>query len=124
MKLFTVEEANRMLSEITPKLAEIKRLYVDIDSMRDEARSAAAASTFGGGMPGGTGYINTLYTVGRLTTELHGLGVELKDHQRGLIDFPSLRGERVVYLCWQEGDGDEISWWHETEAGFAGRKPL
>lgn len=124
MKLFTVAEANDLLSEIIPKLNEIKRLYLTIEALREDARAAAGASTFGGGMIGGTGYINTLYTVGKLTTELHDMGVELKDHERGLIDFPSMKGERIVYLCWQHGDGDEIRWWHETDAGFAGRRPL
>jgi hypothetical protein len=124
MKLFTLGEANQVLPEIIPRLAEIKRLYVIVDSLRDEARAAAGASTFGGGMAGGTGYINTLYMVGKLTTELHEMGVELKDHARGLIDFPCMRGERIVYLCWQEGDGDEVIWWHEIDAGFAGRKLL
>ena len=124
MKLFTLVEANSLLPEIVPKLAEIKRRYTVIDALRGEAQAAANASNVGGGMAGGAVYINNLYIIGKLTTELHEMGVELKDHNRGLIDFPSLRGDRVVYLCWQEGDGDEVGWWHEIEAGFAGRQPL
>jgi len=124
MKLFTLSEANDLLPEIAPKLESIRDLYVVIDALREDASAAAGASNFGGGMEGGTGYVNTLYKVGKLTTELHEMGVEVKDHTRGLIDFPSMRGERVVLLCWQLGEGDEISWWHETDAGFAGRQPL
>jgi len=124
MKLFTLSEANDLLPEIAPKLESIRDLYVVIDALREDASAAAGASNFGGGMEGGTGYVNTLYKVGKLTTELHEMGVELKDHTRGLIDFPSMRGERVVLLCWQLGEGDEIAWWHETDAGFAGRQPL
>jgi len=124
MKLFTPSEANDLLPEIAPKLESIRDLYVVIDALREDASAAAGASNFGGGMEGGTGYVNTLYKVGKLTTELHEMGVELKDHTRGLIDFPSMRGERVVLLCWQLGEGDEIAWWHETDAGFAGRQPL
>lgn len=124
MKLFTIDEANDLLPKIIPKLEAIRRLYAAINDLRDAARAAAGASTFGGGMEGGTGYITALYKVGKLTTEIHELGVELKDHERGLIDLPSLRGDRVVYLCWQHGDGNEIAWWHETDAGFAGRRPI
>ena len=124
MKLFTLSEANDLLPEIAPKLESIRDLYVVIDALREDASAAAGASNFGGGMEGGTGYVNTLYKVGKLTTELNEMGVELKDHTRGLIDFPSMRGERVVLLCWQLGEGDEIAWWHETDAGFAGRQPL
>src|SRR5260221_9050971 len=118
MKLFTVSEANALLPEIAPKLELIRRHYIEIEALREEARAAAGASNFGGGMEGGTGYVNTLYKVGKLTTELHEMGVELKDHTRGLIDFPSMRGERVVLLCWQLGEAEEIEWWHETDAGF------
>lgn len=124
MKLFTIDEANQLLPLIVPKLESIQRLYARIDNLRDDARAAAGASDFGGGMEGGTAYVNALYKIGKLTTDLHERGIELKDYTRGLIDFPSLRSDRVVYLCWQIGDGDEIVWWHETDAGFAGRQPL
>ena len=82
------------------------------------------ASQFGGGMQSGSKYVNSLYEVGKLTTELDDMGVQLKDYERGLIDFPFMRNERLALLCWQFDDGDEILWWHELEAGFAGRQPL
>jgi hypothetical protein len=124
MKLFTVDEANRLLPLVEPKLVEIQRLYARVDIMRDDSRAAAAASDLGGGMRGGTGYVSALYQIGKLTTELHEMGVELKDHTSGLVDFPSMRGDRVVLLCWRLGEGDEVKWWHEIDGGFAGRQPL
>jgi hypothetical protein len=75
-------------------------------------------------MAGGTEYVNTLYQIGKITTDLHEIGVELKDHTSGLIDFPSMRGDRIVLLCWRLGEGEEIEWWHESDAGFAGRQRL
>ncbi len=124
MKLFTLEEANRLLPRIRMKLEMIRRLYESIDVYRESARAAAAASEFGGGMEGGSVYVRALYEVGKLTTEIIADGVQLKDYQRGLIDFPSLRDERVVLLCWQLGEDDEVRWWHELDDGFAGRQPL
>jgi hypothetical protein len=124
MKLFTLAEANSLLPTIIPKLESIRKLYTIVEALRDSARSAAGASDFGGGMEGGTTYVNTLYKIGKLTTEVYELGIEIKDHTRGLIDFPSMRGDRVVLLCWQLGEDEEILWWHETDAGFAGRQPL
>lgn len=124
MKLFTVEEANELLPFVSSRLRSIQNLYKRLEKFRDEARLAAAAAETGGGMLGGTDYIRSLYQIGKLTTEISDLGVELKDHNRGLVDFPSNRGDRVVLLCWQLGEGEEISWWHEVETGFAGRKPL
>ena len=124
MKLFTISEANALLPTVIPKLESIRSLYTKVEELRDDARAAAGASNFGGGMEGGTTYVNTLYKIGKLTTELHELGIEIKDHTRGLIDFPSMRGDRVVLLCWQLGEDEEIVWWHESDAGFAGRQPL
>jgi hypothetical protein len=55
--------------------------------------------------------------------DINELGVEIKDLERGLCDFPSLRDGRVVYLCWLLGE-DSIEWWHDTDTGFSGRQPL
>jgi len=124
MKLFTLEEANSLIPIIRPKLLSIQRLYAHVDMLKDDARAAASASEFGGGMVGGTSYVNILYRIGKLTTEIGEMGVEMKDYSRGLIDFPHMRSGRVVLLCWQLGEGDEVEWWHETDAGFAGRQRL
>ena len=124
MKLFTVDEANELLPEVASKLEEIQRLYARIGGLKDSAKAAAEASNLGGGMEGGTAYVRSLYNIGKLTTELNSDGVQLKDYSRGLVDFPSLRDGRVVLLCWQLGEPAQIEWWHELEAGFAGRQLL
>lgn len=124
MKLFTVNEANELLPVVEPKLRSIQAYYETLAKMRLPAKAAAEASEYGGGMEGGTGYVKTLYEIGKLTTELNDIGIQLKDYSRGLIDFPCMKEDRVVLLCWQLGEGREIEWWHEIEAGFAGRKPL
>jgi hypothetical protein len=124
MKLFTIEEANAMLPELRAKLKRIQELYAGIGELREDAKAAAAASEFGGGMEGGSGYVRSLYEVGKITTEINDAGVQLKDYTRGLIDFPCRRGDRIVLLCWQLDEGDEITWWHDPDAGFAGRQPL
>lgn len=124
MKLFTVAEANDLLPVVRPKLERIKARYASIGVFRNAAKAAATAAESGGGMDGGTVYVQCLYEIGKLTTEFHELGIELKDYSRGLIDFPSMRGGQVVLLCWQLGEDEEIQWWHEIEAGFAGRQPI
>src|SRR5687768_8641942 len=124
MKLFTLAEANELLPDVSANLKTIQKLYARIDTFRDAARLAAVASEFGGGMQGGADYVQALYEIGEITTELHELGVQLKDYSRGLIDFPCLRDGRIVLLCWQLGEEEKIEWWHELEAGFAGRQPL
>jgi len=124
VKLFSIDEANELIPEVAIKLHKIKRLYERIDALRADARSAAEASNLGGGMAGGTAYVRSLYEIGKLTTELHSDGIQLKDYSRGLIDFPCMRDGRVVLLCWQLGEPEQVEWWHEIEAGFAGRQRL
>lgn len=126
MKLFTVEEANDLLPVIRPKLEEIKRRYAVNAAFRDSVKLAAIAASEcgGGGLEGGTRYVKSLYKIGKITTELCELGVQIKDYSRGLIDFPSTRNGQVILLCWQLGENERIEWWHEMETGFAGRKPL
>lgn len=124
MKTFTIDEANALLPSVEKKLKGLQKFYRWVDELRDQAHAAATASEKGGGMEGGTDYVKWLYEIGRITTEIHQDGIQLKDHSRGLIDFPSMRNGRLILLCWQLGEGDKIEWWHDPEAGFAGRQPL
>jgi hypothetical protein len=55
--------------------------------------------------------------------ELRRLGIELKDYEAGLVDFPCWMDNREVYLCWRIGEPD-VAHWHELKAGFAGRQKL
>ena len=56
-------------------------------------------------------------------TQLEALDIVLRDPRQGLVDFPSIRDGVEIYLCWQL-DEQRVEWWHEPEAGFAGRQPL
>ena len=125
MKLFSVEEANALLPTVRRIVGKIQRTHAHLISYQDDAKYAAeGADLGGGGMTDGPVYVTLLIELSTKTAELESLGVQLKDYARGLIDFPSMREGRVVLLCWQLGEGDEVEWWHDLEAGFAGRQPL
>ena len=119
---YTLEEASELLPRV---VALIERMRVARGRLGDrEARDALseAGPTNGGGRPGRTvseGFLELRDSM----IELRELDVVLRDLDRGLLDFPSLRAGREVYLCWQEGE-DAIGFWHEPDAGFAGRRPL
>ncbi|MGI8494430.1 MAG: DUF2203 domain-containing protein [Pyrinomonadaceae bacterium] len=124
MKLFTLEEANDLLPTVRRIVLKIQSQHNLISTFKSAAKEAANSAQFGGGMESGSVYVKSLYELGKLTLELDSLGIQLKDYSRGLIDFPSMREDRIVLLCWQLGEGEEIEWWHDLETGFAGRKPL
>jgi hypothetical protein len=119
---YTLEEASELLPRV---VTIIERMRVARGQLGDrEAREALseAAPTNGGGTPGRTvsqGFLELRDSM----IELRGLDVVLRDIDRALLDFPSLRDGREVYLCWQEGE-DAIRFWHEPESGFGGRRPL
>jgi hypothetical protein len=90
----------------------------------EEARAALteAGPTNGGGEAGRV-VSEAFLELQRALGELQELEIVLRDLDRGLIDFPSLRGGREIYLCWQDGE-DSVAFWHDTDTGFAGREPL
>lgn len=75
-------------------------------------------------MEQGSRYADLIVRLSLCAGELEALGVQLKDYAQGLIDFPSMRDGRVVLLCWKADEGNQLEWWHDVEAGFAGRQPL
>jgi hypothetical protein len=119
---YSLEEASELLPWVQEQLVRLRSAR---DRLGDaEAREALAAA--GGG--NGGGHAGKVVSEGFL--ELRGAMLELREREivlrdldRGLIDFPSLRGDREVYLCWEEGE-PEIGFWHDPGAGFAGRRPL
>ena len=124
MKLFTLEEANDLLSEIKKLFSQIDRQRSILQKLAPEVKRASEqASNGGGGIPDGMRYAKALNGFMGGVQAILAHGVEVKDFDRGLCDFPSLRDGRVVYLCWQRGE-DSIEWWHDIDSGFAGRQRI
>lgn len=125
MKLFTVEEANSLLPSVRVIVKSIQRSHRRLQAYETIARHAAEGAEFGGGGTShGERYARLLVALSIGAGQLEALGVQLKDYAHGLIDFPSMRDGRVVLLCWKADEGDRLEWWHDVEAGFAGRQPL
>ncbi len=77
-----------------------------------------------GGASPGREIARPLVEISRAAGELDAVEIVLRDVTRGLIDFPAMRDGEEVYLCWLVDVEDSIGFWHEPEAGFAGRRPL
>jgi hypothetical protein len=122
-KLFTVEEANALL----PRLRELlDDLALHRDAMREKAahlEPILGAVNANGGGRAGSEYGVEAYRLYLAIARIRELGVLLKDLDMGLLDFPHERGGRVVFLCWHPPE-ERVEYWHEIEAGYAGRQPL
>ena len=125
MKLFTVEEAKSLLPTVRRIVKSIQNSHHRLTGFQRAAKQAAlGAENGGGGIANGPRYAQLLVNLSTHAGELESLGIQLKDYHQGLIDFPSMRDGRVVLLCWKADEGDQVEWWHDVEAGFAGRQPL
>jgi hypothetical protein len=58
-----------------------------------------------------------------LAQEFQSREIEIKDLERGLIDFPAVKDGREIFLCWEK-DEDGIEFWHDLDSGYPGREPL
>ena len=119
---YTLEEASALLPWVADQLERLRSARDRLGDVDARAALAATGQGNGGGQPGkvvSEGFLE----LRELIVELREREIVLRDLDRGLIDFPSLRADDEVYLCWLEGE-EEIGFWHEPEAGFAGRRPL
>jgi hypothetical protein len=119
---YSLEEASALLPRVTELLEQMRSARDRLGDADARAALAEAGQGNGGGQPGRV--VSEGFLVLReAMLELRDREIVLRDLDRGLVDFPALRDDREVYLCWQEGE-PEIGFWHDPEAGFAGRRPL
>jgi hypothetical protein len=119
---YSLEEASAALPLVTELLERMRRARERLTDTEARDALAEAAPMNGGGAPGRTvseGFLELRESL----IGLRELDVVLRDLERGLVDFPTFRAGREVYLCWEEGE-EEIAFWHEPDAGFSGRRPL
>jgi hypothetical protein len=119
---YTLKEASELLPRVVELIAQMRTARDQLGDREAREALSEAGPTNGGGAPGRT-VSEAFVQLRDAVAELQELEVVLRDLDRGLLDFPSLRDGREVYLCWQDGE-DAIGFWHDPEAGFAGRQPL
>jgi len=119
-RLFTVEEANALLPEIVPLLEILRDSQRAMAERQDHVLSSATGN---GGGSAGKEFLEASQAAGRALAEITGHGIEVRDPEAGLIDFPAERDGEEIFLCWRLGE-DAVAWWHPTDSGFAGRQPL
>jgi hypothetical protein len=120
---YTLEEATAMLDDVGGLLATMRDARERLTDKDVREALAEAAPTNGGGRPGR--HVSEAFLELRdAAARLRDMEVVLRDLDRGLVDFPALHQGREVYLCWVEREEDGIAFWHDLDAGYAGREPL
>ncbi len=122
-RLFTLQQANALLPKVRELLKELLDAREKIVEAQPELWPVLEKSVGNGGGKKAGEMLRYFEIIQRNAQAIQEIGIEIKDINTGLIDFPSERDGRTVYLCWRYGEG-EIAYWHELDAGFAGRQPL
>jgi hypothetical protein len=129
-KLFTPQQANATLPlvraivrDVTELANDLRQRYERLGRIRASAQKAPSPAHQEELEQAEAEFERLKDRMRDYEAELESLGVELKDYFVGLIDFPCWMNGRVVYLCWRQGE-DNVSHWHELDAGFAGRRRL
>lgn len=130
VKLFSVKEANQMLPKVRDFLRQahdgiydMEKLEVEIDAMeilaecekQDEIPQKIAAEI--------EKYNKKVQKLNAELDDFSRTGCLLKDVRLGLVDFPSLREGRLIYLCWKLGE-PEVMYWHDLNSGYAARQNI
>ena len=122
-KLFTLDEANAFVPQLLDLVPQIQKLSVSLNNDFPDIKNARDKAKWNGGSDQGVDYLNAVLKYNDLMHRIEGMGCEVKGIREGLIDFPSLREGREVYLCWRMPE-KEILFWHDLNTGFSGRKPI
>ena len=117
-KCFSLAQANSALPYVSRIVDDITEVYSEIIELRRGTEKPNGPDT-----AEEKAYEVAMDRLSTLVDELHAVGVELKDFELGLVDFPALHEGRDILLCWKRGEPD-IRHWHETDAGLAGRQPV
>jgi hypothetical protein len=131
MRTFTLDEAQSLLpvlEALLKRAMEEKRFAQDLES---GLNGLAQRIYFSGGMRVDTAGIARqraeieahLKQARENIAEIDSIGVQVKDLESGLLDFPCRVDDQIVLLCWRLGE-PAIDYWHTVEAGFQGRQPV
>lgn len=129
--LFSVEQANQAVSEIRPLLKRLVEVKAEFDKVQSEVDLLSLVAAGAAPSNPDAQQLQALHlrrtTLGNELTRgvqaVQRRGCVVKDLGKGLVDFYTLSGDRLVFLCWQLGEA-EIGHWHTLEGGFSGRQPL
>ncbi len=122
--LFTPQEASKLLPDVKPKVKELIERKKVVAKLHSEIEKYNLLGFKTAEVVERAAQLDALVEdMTRKIAELEDLGVEVKDLDYGLVDFPAERYGESVMLCWRYGEAD-VSYWHKPNEGFNGRKSL
>lgn len=122
-RVYTLQEARQALPEVKALMTTIQTARQAIIRLRPEAWPAISKAAHNGGSHAAGEMAIHIGRLEQAVKAILGMGIFIKDLDQGVIDFLGKRDDREVFLCWRYGE-DDIEFWHDINAGFAGRQPI
>ena len=121
-KHYTVDEAREMIPQLRLWLTELRQHQEKLVTLDDRVgQLLATGADLGGAMVNDS--VRQMAGVQKYLAYFRELEIQIKDIDRGLVDFPAVIAGREVFLCWEEGE-DDIEFWHDLDTGYAARARL
>jgi hypothetical protein len=121
-KHYTREEARALLPQVRGWLKRLVQLRAELEQIEERLSALAAPGRDLGGELINQ-WVRALAGIQQILVEFFRREIQIKDLDRGLIDFPAILAGKEVFLCWEQGEAD-VEFWHDLDAGFAGRERL
>jgi hypothetical protein len=121
-KHYTREEARALLGQVREWLGRIVQLRTTLEKTEERLTGLMAPGCDLGGDIVNT-WVKTLAELDDVLREFQRREIQIKDVDRGLIDFPAIIGGKEVFLCWEQDEAD-VEFWHDLDTGYAGRERL
>jgi hypothetical protein len=127
-RTFTPSEANSALERVRPlaeRMVDVRARLTELEGEQREVVRIVAGngSGYGVGEARTPEFTRLAAELEQCLEELASIGVQVKDPETGLLDFPALRDGEQVLLCWRVGE-DAVEWWHGVDDGFVGRQRI
>jgi len=121
-KHYTPDEARKLLPQVMEWLTELQSTRDLLTHLDEQVGKALGMGDDVGGEVVNR-YIRTLGKVKDILQRFRTREIQIKDLDRGLIDFPAYVAGKEVFLCWEKGE-DDIEFWHDLTTGYGGRERL
>ncbi|MGO8674615.1 MAG: DUF2203 domain-containing protein [Limisphaerales bacterium] len=121
-KHYTPEQAREMLPQIRQWLKKLVELRAELDKSEENLSTLAGPGRdLGGDLV--NRWVRVLAAIQDGLLEFYRRQIQVKDLDRGLIDFPAILAGKEVFLCWEQAEED-VQFWHDLDTGYTGRQRL
>jgi hypothetical protein len=122
-RLWTLAEANAVLPEVRQLVRQMLAARAEVVELQPQLWPAVERAIYNGGSKSLSQATRQIVIIQNILQVFDSMGIQVKDLNTGLLDFPAVKDGRTVLLCWLY-DEPSIQFWHDIDTGFGGRQRI